>query len=160
MVSNAESYSWNSVDIDTKIDYCDRLIISSALVLDKNAGNPNGNGQYLFASTYRTDIDVRSTGNSETDFAIKSNEILNDSLSTTGTSIYDYDPVNRSASSGNVTISLPWGISYNYNPESRVEIAKTSGGIGTYNLKTKFTVKFLFLQGYEIYGMYNENGLV
>ena len=154
---SAESYTWNNVGVNTRTEYTSRIYVYSALTLDKNAGNPNGNGQYLFASTYRTDIDVRSSGNPLIQYALTNVNLNN--YGESGSAIYQYGPLDQGTpSSATVSFSLPWGISVSFSPQTAITISKTSGGINSTNVAINFTPKtFLNTQAYELTGMWCES---
>ncbi|MHB8963437.1 MAG: hypothetical protein ACYC5K_09825, partial [Saccharofermentanales bacterium] len=141
-----------------RTDSCTRFIMNMSLKIDKNAGNPNNAGQYLYYSVYRTDINVKPYTGSDpmvSCYSISKANIKN--IGNTGAAIYDYSPHNRSPSSANVSISLPWGISASFDPESRIKITKTSGGIDSNNVGIEYkVVNWLGFQAYEYESMWCE----
>ena len=134
--ASAESYSWINVDVNTRTEFCPRLYINTALVLSKNAGNPNSQGEYLYYNTYRSDIDVRTDGDAT--YCIREANLTN--TGTASSAIYGYGPLDRSASTSNIEFSLPWGLTFGFNPESRVAVSRMSGGINDFSVKINFGV--------------------
>ncbi|MHB1455018.1 MAG: hypothetical protein ACYCYM_13835 [Saccharofermentanales bacterium] len=157
-VSAEPNNTWNSVKVATRTDSCTRFILNMSLKIDKNSGNPNNAGQYLYYSVLRTDIDVKPYSGS--DLSIYRYSIAKANIENTGRSIaaiYDYSPHNRNSSSANVSVSLPWGISASFDPETRIKITKTSGGIDSNNIGIEYkAVNWLGFQAYVYDSMWCE----
>jgi hypothetical protein len=152
----AENNTWDSVNVNTRSEYTSRLWIDTSLQLHKNNGNPNSSGQYLFASTYTVETEVRPTGTNGYYYCI-SNENLN-SYGGSGSLIYEYGPTNQGGSSSTIQFTLPWAFSVYFDPQGYISISKTSGGINSNNVAMDFTPRnFLGFQDYDFDGLYLRN---
>jgi len=130
------SNSWRNVDVMTK-SYTlgdDYGTVNVSLKVDKNTGNPNSSGEYLYYVPYIIDIEMRAGYYIENATA----EVGGSDTS----KIYDYGPTNTSCSANaSISFGLPYSVSVTFSPGSKVAITKESGGIDSKTVKIKYQPK-------------------
>ena len=100
------SSSWTNVDINTGTYVQERATITTSIGIEKNDGNPNFNGEYLFYLPYKVDVDIK------TPYVIHNVKVnvAGGNLS----KVYDYGPKDLSCicqlstPPGNFCILHPW----------------------------------------------------
>lgn len=142
--------SWTNVDVTTETFVATRCTVSSSLKLDKNAGNPNSNGEYLQYTPYVVEVDVNS---GSTVYSVRKVEV--EVKGGANSTIYDYGPLNQSCgASASVSFGLPYSINVSFTPGSKVSISKVSGGINSNSVKICYQPKTLIgIDGYEYDGI-------
>lgn len=134
--------SWISLNIDTDTYSHERAIITTSLAIEKNAGNPNYAGEYLFYIPYRVDISpIDPYAISYVDLDVHGSS---DSL------VYDYGPENTSCNANaSINFSLPYAISVGFSPGESVDIEKVGGGLDSNNFTVRYQPKnFLGFDSY------------
>ncbi|TYQ14579.1 UNVERIFIED_CONTAM: hypothetical protein Cloal_0925 [Acetivibrio alkalicellulosi] len=117
----AISFNWSAVDTLSTIDSYNYGNVEFSMLLEKNAANPDSNGNHYF--TMKTFMDVVPNSFRR----VVRTEITQRSWSSV-TSIIDYGPKNTTGSS--FSISLPWGVTVNFET-GRTKTRVESGGIGS-----------------------------
>lgn len=142
--------SWTNVDVTTATYSTARCIITTSIKLDKNAGNPNSNGEYLQYTPYIVEVEVNSGA---TVYSVRKVEV--EVKGGSNSTIYDYGPVNQSCgASASVSFGLPYSVNVSFNPGSKVAISKVSGGINSNSVKICYQAKApIGIDGYEYDGM-------
>lgn len=125
------SSSWTNVDINTGTYVQERATITTSIGIEKNDGNPNFNGEYLFYLPYKVDVDIK------TPYVIHNVKVnvAGGNLS----KVYDYGPKDLSCNANvSVSFQLPQAISVSFTPGTKVAISKVGGGLDS----NYFTVKY------------------
>lgn len=130
----AYSYSWTNVDVDSDTYSTARGNITTSSILDKNDGNPNSNGEYLFYSGYKIDVDMASGSG-----YVVQNTVAH-LKGKSGCKVYDYGPSDGVFSqSGPISFTLSFmHTSFGFTPISKTVVSKTSGGLDSDHVEIKY----------------------
>ncbi|WDC83362.1 hypothetical protein PL321_11405 [Caloramator sp. mosi_1] len=125
-----QAANWKSVKVGSNVDVWKTVKIQWSIDLQKDADSPT-NGQYR--SYHKAIIEAETT---DSMYKIKEMYIYQDGGGKT--KVYNYDPKPSTQNLGQVTFSLPWGVSYTYDLGSSVKIEKNAGGIGSSYVELRF----------------------
>ena len=136
------SNSWSNVDISTKTYQYTRATITTSIGIDRNDGNPNSDGEYLFYVPYKVDVDIAAP------YAIHNVKL--DLAGNRASKVYDYGPKDVSCdANASVSSQLPKAISVSFTPGTKVAISKVSGGLDSNNFAVEYQPKnFLAVDSY------------
>jgi len=136
------SNSWSNVDISTNTYRHTRATISTSIGIDRNNGNPNYDGEYLFYVPYKVDVDIAAP------YAIHNVKL--DLSGNIASKVYDYGPKDVSCdANASISFQLPKAISVSFTPGTKVAISKVDGGIDSNNFAVEYQPKnFLAVDSY------------
>lgn len=132
--TNDYENSWINLDISSDTYSHERAIITTSLAIEKNAGNPNSDGEYLFYIPYRVDVSpIEPYAISYVDLDVHG---ADDSL------VYDYGPANTSCSANaSISFQLPYAISVSFSPGTSVDVERIDGGLDSNNFTVRYQPK-------------------
>lgn len=134
--------SWSNVDVNTNTYSHERATVTTSIGIDKNDGNPNSDGEYLFYVPYRVDVDVN--------VPYVTHNVSLDVAGNIASSVYEYGPKDISCdANASVSFQLPQAISVSFTPGEKVAITKTDGGFDSNNFTVEYQPKnFLGIDSY------------